>query len=194
MKTRISKAKGFTLIELLVVMTIIAILAGAIFAAAGYAVQRARTVQAQNIAVGLVQGVNNFQREYSRWPVQAPGRYGTATGGSEVTFSEELMTNLLGLEGSSRNTRRINFIDNMPPASGTPPAGGLDFNTREVMDPWTNPYWVILADPDTGLLENPEGGDPLRIRVAAFSPGADRTATGVNPSGVDATRDNVRTW
>lgn len=183
------RRKGFTLIELLVVMTIIAILAGAIFAAAGYALKRARIVQAQNIAVGLVHGINNFQSEYNRWPF--PG----GTRAEQHQSNSAFLVNLIGRDRSV-NKRGINFVDNIPPARGTPPVGGIVYsgNSGDVFDPWESFFDIFIDHDGNGEISNPDGGAPLRLRVAVFSKGQDGEATGTNSDGVDATKDNVRSW
>jgi len=194
MKTHRQK-NGFTLLELLVVMTIIAILAGAIFATAGYALKKARIVQAQNIAVGLANGVNNFHSEYRRWPRTTSNPVNT---GTDTAF----ISDLLGRDTSANriNKRNINFLDNIPPARGNPPVGGIVYEGTggRILDPWEGPFFVYIrarmeTEAQPGEMPNPEGGDPLRIRVAVFSPGQDGEASGT-VDGVDATKDNVRSW
>lgn len=191
MKSRKPIARGFTLLELLVVMTIIAILAGGIFAAAQFALRKARTVQAQNMAVGLANSINNFKSEYGRWP---------ATGGERHKSNSSFLTNMLGTD-TSVNKRGIGFVKDLPVAKGNPPANGLfrTGNTAELFDPWGN-YFEILIDHDgDGQITNPEGstsgtGSTLYLKVAVVSAGVDKLLTGNNEDGQDATKDNARSW
>ena len=107
MKSRNPSARGFTLLELLVVMTIIAVLAGGIFSAAQFAIRKARSIQAQNMAVGLANGINNFKTDYGRYPY--PGGTKAEKFKSDATF----MNNLIGRD-TTTNKRGRNFVDSMP--------------------------------------------------------------------------------
>lgn len=186
MKSRKSNARGFTLLELLVVMTIIAILAGGIFTAAQFALRKARTVQAQNMAVGLTQGINNFKQEYGRWP---------ATGGEQHKSNSAFMTNMLGID-TTVNKRGIAFGKDLPMAKGNPPANGLyrTGDTGEVFDPWGNYFDIYIDDDGDGKIRNPEGGTDLFLKIAVISAGMDMTMSGQNAEGGDATKDNARSW
>lgn len=191
MKSRKSIARGFTLLELLIVMTIIAVLAGGIFTAAQFAMRKARQMEAQNTAVGLAQAISQFKMEYGRWP---------ATGGEQHKSNSSFMTNLLGID-TNVNKRGINFAKDLRMAKGNPPANGLyrTGNTGEVFDPWGNYFDIYIDDDGDGQVTNPEGtsaggGNTLYLKVAVISAGADKTMTGNNGDGTDATKDNARSW
>ena len=188
MKSRNSTRRGFTLLELLVVMTIIAVLAGGIFAAAQFAIRKARTVQAQNMAVGLASAISNFRQDYTRWPVTAEK--------SEST--NELLIHLLGRD-TSKNKRGRNYADNLPVGKNT--SGGLIYSgdTAELRDPWGELFTVHIDINNDGEISNPEGAGSgssgtLRLKVAVVSKGNDKMMSGINDDGQDATRDNARSW
>ena len=191
MKSRQPIARGFTLLELLVVMTIIALLAGGIFTAAQFALRRARTMEAQNTAVGLAQAISQFKQEYGRWP---------ATGGEQHKSNSSFMTNLLGND-TTVNKRGINFAKDIRVAKGNPPSNGLyrTGNTGEVFDPWGNYFDIYIDHDGDGQVANPEGagaggGTTLYLKTAVISAGVDKTMTGTNGDGTDATKDNARSW
>ncbi|MFM7181705.1 MAG: type II secretion system protein [Verrucomicrobiales bacterium] len=191
MKTRKRIARGFTLLELLVVMTIIALLAGGIFTAAQFALRKARQVEAQNTAVALAQAIGQFRQEYGRWP---------ATGGEQHKSNSSFMTNLLGTD-TSVNKRGINFAKDIRMAKGNPPSNGLyrTGNTGEVFDPWGNYFDIYIDHDGNGEVTNPEGtgaggGTTLYMKVAVISGSVDKKISGTNDEGVDATKDNARSW
>ena len=191
MKSRNPSPRGFTLIELLIVMTIIAVLAGGIFSAAQFAIRKARSVQAQNSAVGLAQGINNFKSDYGRYP------YPGGTKAEKFDSNAAFMINLTGKD-TEYNKRARNFVDGMPLAKGDPPVGGLYYqnNSAELFDPWGNYFEIRLDHDGDGQVDNPEGGDKLNLKVVVISKGFDKTMTGVSPEDpkVQATKDNVRSW
>jgi len=192
MKSRKITPRGFTLLELLVVMTIIAVLAGGIFAAAQFALRKARSVQAQNMAVGLVNAITNFRSDYGRWPAK----------GEQHKSNSTFMAPLLGRD-TSVNKRGRNFVDSMPVAKGNPPVNGLYYqgNTADLLDPWGNNFTIHIDDNGDGQVSNPDsvsGGTgtsgPLYLKVAVVSAGVDKMMSGQNDEGQDATKDNVRSW
>lgn len=191
MKSQKPNAPGFTLLELLVVMTIIALLAGGIFTAAQFALRRARTLEAQQTAVALAQAINQFKSEYGRWP---------ATGGEQHKSNSSFMTNLLGTD-TTVNKRGINFAKDIRTAKGNPPSNGLyrTGNTGELFDPWGNYYDIYIDNDGDGQITNPEGtsaggGSTLFQKVGVLSGGVDKQITGSNEDGIDAAKDNARSW
>jgi prepilin-type N-terminal cleavage/methylation domain-containing protein len=192
MKSRSKFSRGFTLIELLVVMTIIAVLAGGIFAAASAAIRKARGVQAQNMAVGLANGINNFRSDYGRWPLPAGA---TSTSDYKETVEQVFLDNLLGKD-TTKNKRGRNFLDTMP--IGKNNSGGLIYSgtKADLYDPWGQKFTVAIDANNDGQIANPDGGTPatLMIKVGVLSPGSDRKLDGSNDEGKDATLDNIRSW
>jgi prepilin-type N-terminal cleavage/methylation domain-containing protein len=70
-RSRSKRWDSFTLVELLVVIGIIAILAGVLFSAAGYALKAAQRAKAYNLASQIQSGALNFYTEYSVYPIPA---------------------------------------------------------------------------------------------------------------------------
>ena len=85
MNSRPRYPSGFSVLKLLVVITPIAVLVGGIFYAAKFAHPYSyspNNVRAQNCAIGLASGINNFRSDYGRFPF--PG--GIKAENQSVTF------------------------------------------------------------------------------------------------------------
>jgi prepilin-type N-terminal cleavage/methylation domain-containing protein len=188
--------RGFTLVELLVVITIIAVLAGAGFAAGNAAIQKAKRATALATCTALESAVSNFYTEYGSMP------RANLSGDVRVdTRDIPFLRVLLGTEGNSNsvlNTRAIKFLSVREGKSGK---NGLIFNPSGadiiapgLVDPWGGPYFVALdGDFDERVTATPAGG-PQKVlngrRAAAWSNGADAA-----PSGAAGNlADNVITW
>lgn len=183
---------GFTLVELLVVIAIIAVLASAGFAAGNAAIQKAKKVTALASATAIESAVNNFFTEYGSMPKE-----GTSDTKVKTDTEKDLITVLLGLEGSGAgilNTRAVKFLS---VKEGKAKKGGLIYNTNGtsvtgLYDPWGGGYSVMLdLDFDEKINPQPTGGGGAVLngrRVAVWSDGAD----GVKGGGKSA--DDVKTW
>jgi len=187
------------LIELLIVIAIVAILASMIFAGSTFALQKARKVEAQNLATGIAQGVEQFEVEYNRMPIPGSSRGQDWYGDT----SEEFCIILTGKEtgGKIINKKKIDYLDGMKQANDG--AGGIDRTQEDqpvVFDPWGNFFVVHIDGNYDKKLKNPEaaeeeGSDELKgVRVAVLSKGEDSVAGGSNEDGEDATQDNARSW
>jgi prepilin-type N-terminal cleavage/methylation domain-containing protein len=184
---------GFTLVELLVVITIIAVLAGAGFAAGNAAIQKAKKTTALATATAIESAINNFYTEYGAMPT-------TATTDETVgTNNDKLIKVLLGLEGTATgalNTRNIKFLS---VKEGKAKKNGLIYNTagtavEGLYDPWGGWFNVTMdADYDEKLVGvKTAAGTAITLngrRAAVWSNGAD----GVKGSG-GAANDDVKTW
>ena len=197
MKTHSSRRpQGFTLVELLVVITIIAVLAGAGFAAGNAAVQKAKKVTALATCTSMEQAINQFYTEYNSMPKA------TITEGTPVdtvaTDGKDLLDVLLGLEtgATTLNNRAVRFLSVKEgkarkngliyTAGGTSRADGL-------YDPWGGSYKVEMdGDYDEVVRPQPKGAAAATTlngrRVAVWSDGAD----GVSATGKAA--DDVKNW
>ena len=187
------RQNGFTLVELLVVITIIAVLAGAGFAAGNAAIQKAKKTTALATATAIETAINNFYTEYGAMPTTASTDETVRTDSNTT-----LLKILLGLEGAGTgtlNTRNIKFLS---VKEGKANKNGLIYDNtgnsvRALYDPWGGGFNVIMdADYDEKVKPSPAAGTAPTLngrRAAAWSNGAD----GVKGSGGLAS-DDVKTW
>ena len=193
------RRNGFTLVELLVVITIIAVLAGAGFAAGNAAIQKAKKTTALATCIAIESAVNNFYTEYGSMP-------------SEITDDNPspLQTNspdglklvkvLLGTDDAASlllNPRQIKFLS---VKEGKGKKGGLIYdktgvNIDGLFDPWGGPFNVVLdGNYDEKVKVKPTGSSSDVTlngrRAGVWSEGAD----GVEKSSKSKTTDDVKTW
>ena len=117
-----------------------------------------------------------FLRAYQRWPVAKDILVDQRFGQAEENPAAHLFNRLRAVDGPGNRNHLLNperkvFLDLRPAApglSGLSPAG-------EFLDPWGNPYQVILDVNGDNICDIPETrfGSALQTRVAVWSYGPD---------------------
>lgn len=215
MKTAHSNRKngGFTLIEILTVMSIIAILAGMIFAGTKSGIEAARKTQARSLAMNLRTAAMAYFDEYRRMPVPK-GK----SGSDHIDFAtdDSFMDILLGADtqsGIDGNPRGIVFFDGRPakPATGQTYRNGVNLNNNgggSLWDPWAHLFGVRMDVSNRNRMANPEIDRPS-IGGGEGAPdwGDDSDTNSNTPNYISesiavwsagknqkATKDNITTW
>ena len=159
---------------------VLAVLAGAGFAASNSAITTARRLTAMATAVAIESAVNNYLTEYGTLP-----HAGTSDATIVTSTDTDLLHVLLGMEGAM-NKRSIKFLS---VREGRENKNGLIYASdgRSVIglfDPWGGGYNVRL-DLDSDKKLDARGETLVNRRVAVWSNGPDRKS---------GTEDDVKTW
>lgn len=184
-------AAGFTLVELLVVISIIVVLAAMGLSVVSRVSNRAKQTKTQNYATALVHGIDDFNREYSRYPDFGASSEETRLEGET---GAELLTILLGKEevgDSMQNKRQIAFATFQE--SSNKRQGGLVYSSgasgarpEGLYDAWGNALYLVIDADNNGEVADPfTPGKVVREPVIAYSYGADGKAGG---------GDDVKSW
>lgn len=182
---------AFTLIELLVVVAIIAILATIAVPAGGAVMERARKLQAKAAMKGLEIAINGYRTEYNRMPLASSA--GSTDFVEYITDADgrDLLDTLMA-KNDTNNPRRIKFYE---PPTAKNSSNGYDTTDGRLLDPWGQPYTVIIDYSGEGLLDNPytgESGEPEKVSasVLIYSHGPDKTFQSAKGGKVD----DVKSW
>jgi prepilin-type N-terminal cleavage/methylation domain-containing protein len=162
--------RGFTLIELLVVVTIIAVLAGLVMSQAPKMMEDARRLEIRNVIISLKTGINNYQVEYNRYPIDPSQSSSGGGDDAEAQLTDQnsnLIDTLMGdaaqqAGGGSSNTgsnnlnpKGIEFVSFRTAKNGRNGLVGAQ-SPFSLIDMWGSPYYVLL---DTNLdrkIQNPD--------------------------------------
>ena len=162
---------GFTLVELLVVIAIIAILAGLLLPVLQGAVVKAKKVKARAEAVDIVNGIQQYDSIYGRFPVSAATQAAATAAGGDYTYggtghdaggnqtwtlgtltNDEVVAILMDLTnypggGPTANNNYVKnpqqhiFLNAHMSGDTSSPGVGTDLVYR---DPWGNPYIITM--------------------------------------------------
>lgn len=201
MKThRLPASRAFTLIELLITITIVAILASLTASGIINAIDQANRLKVRTVLMDLKNGIELYQTDYTRWPVDI-----TVAGGEDAPElltdgSNALVDTLMGIPPASSGTvdlnpKRTSFAS-FPPASNG--RHGLVGAARpfKLTDMYGQPYHIVLDTNGDNQVKNPDAKntDPkisqnqaahLVTKVAVYSSGKDQ---------VPLTSDDVTSW
>ena len=139
MKT--SSCKRFTLIELLVVIAIIVILAGLLFPALGTVRNNAKKSKAHSECLSLKAAILMYETEFSQWPAKVSGTSDRRLSDSEYI---DMCRFLTCADKNRKNAKNMVLFE-----------AGVGYNPDQgILDPWGNPYRVILDVNFDGRIEN----------------------------------------
>lgn len=187
-----SRREGFTLLEILIVISIIAVLIGFLIPPTQSVFAKARKTETLASIRDIVTGLKQYQVDYGRFPVPA-GQ--AAEDMLDLDSGSAVLKVLLGENPQRLNPKAVRYIE---PKIGKAGAGGLigAGDDYSLVDPWGQPYHVVLDLNYDGRLANPDAQNEdaeiagealtqLPVSVLVFSSGPDKKL---------CTRDDVVSW
>ena len=188
---------GFTLVELLTVIAIIAILMGILFPTIGSAIESAKKTQAKSDCLQIVNAVKAYYTEYGKYPLATADT--TYNGSTQAELLDILRAPSSQTAWVTNNPRKIVFLE-VPAAKNlnqpeTKQKAGIS-STRKWLDPWGNPYQVMIDGNYDNSLANPytnAGSALLSTGVIAWSIGRDALG-GSGDKTTGNAKDDVISW
>lgn len=205
------KSKGFTLIELLVVIAIILTLAGISMMVVNGVMEKSRVTTARSDCNGLQTAIENYMLDNGRVPVawnsremarksHRDGQYYLTTALDDDSRIMSILTNHMDRADEDRklNPKKTAYFNTT--TTDVQGAPGLFFESRGhvgLMDPWENPYRIILnANPDDRTPRVQVGSRMVTKNVAVYSIGKDKQGSVEDGhiNNPEMTEDNVTSW
>lgn len=163
-------------------IVIIAVFMGLVVPAGAKVAGKVKTLQARALSSALVIAMKGFQTEYNQLPLPKD----QVVLESKTILSNGSLVDALMAEDRVINPRKVKFLDPPPASKGV--NGLLEKDgKRMVVDPWGQPYSILLDIDGDGKIPDPEHpGAMLDTTVGVFSAGPDGDPT--------TWRDNVHSW
>ncbi len=185
---------------MLVVVTIVALLSALVAVQVNRALIDAHAAQTLTVALQLKNGINNYQQDYNRFPLDAR----PAVGGEDMPEfltdgSNSIVDVLLGVPPTAGardlNPARTQYAELGPAKGDRSGIVGTDV-PRRFHDRWGQPFRILLDTNGDNQIKNPDiaSSDPavsqgkpehLTMQIAVYSLGQDR---------LPQTRDDVASW
>ena len=190
---------GFTLIELMAVITITVILAALIVAGVGHASRKQASEKARLQLAQLTQGLENYRRDMSTYPVSANTADGLGQSARclyQALFQEGYEYSTLPTPPANWTKATSIYVPELDPTSSklgwvTPVTGpdALPPTSTIVMDPWGKEYRYRSAKNASGA-PNPSTINP---EFDLWTSGQDTNSVPASPSN-PANRDDLRNF
>ena len=150
-------------------------------------------ISAQRDVQGIINAIKLYETQYAILP-RAPDSVDKS-----IPTTRPLIDVLTGAD-TNGNPRSIPFIEakQAHAASGHKPArGGLidhGKGSKSLVDPWGNHYMVRIDYDDDGLIDAPDGGKPIAVRIICWSFGKPSDRKDYQSALKNRPKDWIKSW